>query len=163
MEWVRSWLTGLTCAALLAALAEQLMPKGAVRQVGRLSCGALLICAALGPSARLDPEGLLDQVRGLGEQTQLQQQELEQQNRSILKNIIEQEAAAYIVDKAAQLGVTCRAEVMCAVQDDRTWSLWSVRVEGELTAEQHRQLSALVEEELDIPLCRQEYTGGEGP
>ena len=33
MDWIRSWGMGGTCAALVAAIAQTLMPKGPVKQI----------------------------------------------------------------------------------------------------------------------------------
>lgn len=47
MELVGNWLTGVTAAAILCALANSLMPDGPVRRVGRLACGLAVLAAAL--------------------------------------------------------------------------------------------------------------------
>ena len=39
MELLRAWLTGITAAAILCALANSLMPEGAVRRVGSWPAG----------------------------------------------------------------------------------------------------------------------------
>jgi len=49
MELVRGWLLGITGAAILAAVADGLMPEGGVRQVGKLVCGLVLLFAVLAP------------------------------------------------------------------------------------------------------------------
>ena len=49
MELVGNWLTGVTAAAILCALANSLMPDGPVRRVGRLACGLAVLAAVLGP------------------------------------------------------------------------------------------------------------------
>ena len=51
MELVKQWLLGITGAAVLAALAEGIMPEGGIRQVGKLTCGLLLLSAVLRPLA----------------------------------------------------------------------------------------------------------------
>lgn len=50
-----NWLTGVTAAAILCALANSLMPDGPVRRVGRLACGLAVLAAVLGPVLRLEP------------------------------------------------------------------------------------------------------------
>ena len=46
MELLRQWLTGVTCAAIIVALADSLMAGGTVRRIGRLAGGLLLLAAA---------------------------------------------------------------------------------------------------------------------
>ena len=42
---VRSWLLGLIAVSLVCALADALIPKGAVKRAGRLVCGLTLLAA----------------------------------------------------------------------------------------------------------------------
>ena len=53
MDLVGNWLTGVTAAAILCALANSLMPDGPVRRVGRLACGLAVLAAVLGPVCML--------------------------------------------------------------------------------------------------------------
>ena len=166
IQLIRSWLTGVTCAAMIAALAESLMPKGAVRQVGRLACGLVLLWAALRPVLDVEQGRPAEQLSRFSDQTRQRQLVLEEENGAILKTLIERESGAYIVDKAAQQGITCRAEVTCAAEEGGLWLPWSVRIVGVTDPEQQGQLSRLIESQLDIPLQRQGYTqviGGEPP
>lgn len=109
MAGVGSWLLSITGASVLCALADGLMAAGPVRRVGRLVCGLMLLAVILAPLAQLDLEGgqrwLEEYHLGLEDRTQ----ELERQVDEQMKTIIEQEYAAYIVDKAAELGLTCTA------------------------------------------------------
>ena len=163
IELVRSWLVGVTCAALIAALADGLMPKGPVKQVGKLVCALVLLAAVLSPLARLEvPAGALG-LDGLQGQVQQRQQELEEQNGQMMKTLIERETAAYIVDKAAQLGLSCQAQVTCQAGSDGTWEPWSAHLTGQWTQEEREQLSQVLESELNIPSDRQSYGGGETP
>ena len=43
------WLTGVTAAAILCALAERLMPEGAVRRVGKLALSLVMLFAMVRP------------------------------------------------------------------------------------------------------------------
>lgn len=161
MDVVRQWLVGVTCAALLAALAEGLMPKGPVRRVGKLVCAMVLLWAVLDPLPGLelpDAGGMLD---GLGAQMEQEQRRLRQDSAGPLKAGIEQEVAAYIVDKAAELGASCRAQVVCREQEG-AWVPWSVQVEGALSAAVQSELSGLITRELAVPAQRQSWLGGEG-
>ena len=107
MAGVGSWLLSITGASVLCALADGLMPAGPVRRVGRLVCGLVLLAVILAPLAQLDLEGgqrwLEEYHLGLEDRTQ----ELERQVDEQMKTIIEQEYAAYIVDKAAEMGKDC--------------------------------------------------------
>ena len=47
LAWIKAWLLGITAAALLVAAAQSLMPGGAVRRVGRLTGGLVLLLALM--------------------------------------------------------------------------------------------------------------------
>ena len=108
-------LSGLSkAAAILCALANSLMPDGPVRRVGRLACGLAVLAAVLGPVLRLgpmEPEAWLEEY---GQVMAVQRQELEQTRAETVGAVIEQSCAAYIADKAAELGAACTAQVTCA-------------------------------------------------
>ena len=122
MELVGNWLTGVTAAAILCALANSLMPDGPVRRVGRLACGLAVLAAVLGPVLRLEP---MEPEAWLDENGQVVaafwRQELEQTRAETVGAVIEQSCAAYIADKAAELGAACTAQVTCASAGGEGW------------------------------------------
>ena len=161
IELMRQWLTGVTCAALISALADGLMPKGPVKQVGKLVCALVLLCTVLRPVLTLKPlhqEELANAVRNAVRE---QQSQLEQGHGVMLKTLIERECAAYIVDKAACLGVTCQVRVVCIPGEDGIWLPQSAQMCGNFDEIQRRKLSAAIRDELGIAAARQIYTGGE--
>lgn len=161
MELVRQWLLSVTCAALIAALADGLMPKGAVKQVGKLVCALVLLCAVLRPvlSVQLPDAGqMLSEIRG---EVEYSRDGLEQGSEQMLKTLIERECGAYIVDKAAMLGAACQVRVECKEDEAGIWLPFRATVAGQLNDGQRQELTALVRSELGIvPECLV-YTGGE--
>lgn len=111
------WLLNIIAVSLMCAVADALMPKGAVKRVGRLVCGLVLVCAILGPLAGLDGEAGQRWLEEHLTLVEFQRAELEQEVNEQVKVIIEQNYAAYIVDKAAQLGAVCSAQVDCREED----------------------------------------------
>ena len=157
MELLRAWLTGITAAAILCALANSLMPEGAVRRVGKLACGLVMLSAILRPLVEveaLSPGDLLDDYQA---QAAIQTQELEEERNTALKSIIEQEFAAYIVDKADQLGAACTAQVTCQLGEGGVFLPQSAAVQGSFTPQQQEELARILEEELAIPRARQSF------
>lgn len=158
MEGLRTWLLSVTAAAVLCALADSLMPKGPVKQVGGLVCALTLLWVVLRPVARLEVDGASDWMEGQLSQIHTQAGQLEKETDIRIKTIIEQECGAYIVDKAAQLGIRCQAEVECAPGEGGLFFPERVTIHGPLTAEQRRALSQVLQEELDVPETGQIYT-----
>ncbi|MEG1857442.1 MAG: stage III sporulation protein AF [Pseudoflavonifractor sp.] len=159
IELIRSWLIGVTCAALVVALAESLAPKGTVQKIGRLTGGLVLLIAMLQPLMRLEPQnfaGILTEYRvEASEYSAL----LETENARLLKGIIEEEAGAYILDKANALGIDCRVAVEAASAGETSAYPVpdTVTITGNLTEEQERTLVRQIEINLAIPRDRQIY------
>ena len=124
----------------------------------RLACISLVVLAViLAPLAQLDLEGgqrwLEEYHLGLEDRTQ----ELERQVDEQMKTIIEQEYAAYIVDKAAELGLTCTARVSCRAGEEGLFLPERAEVSGFLTEGERERLSLVIQEDLGIPEEEQAY------
>ena len=93
MDGIRQWLMGITCAALLAALADGLMSKGAIRQIGKLICALVLLCALLRPVLGA---GMLEGIATSDVATRESEQriQLDESRSQLLKTLIELESAA---------------------------------------------------------------------
>ena len=152
MELLRNWLTGVTAAAILCALADSLMPEGPVRRVGRLTCGLVMLAAVLSPFLRLEalpaPELRLEDA---GEQVQ----DLEQARNSALKPVIEQALSAYAADKAAELGAPCSVRISCQPGENGVLLPCEAVLQGSFTPEQREAAAQFLQSELGIPRDRQ--------
>ena len=161
MDGLRTWLLSLMFAAVLCAMARALMPAGPVKRAGNLICGLVMLTAVLAPAARLSPgaaEAWMDQLSA--GQTQ-REEELRQSLNEGMKRIIEQEFAAYIVDKAAEWGLTCTARVTCGETEDGLYLPVRTEVTGPLTQGDRARLTRLIREELGVPEEEQAYHLGE--
>lgn len=161
LAWIKAWLLGITAAALLVAAAQSLMPGGAVRRVGRLTGGLVLLLAALGPVLTLDQDAL---SRALSEY-HLPVEEVEAfQNNSadVLQALIEEKAVAYISDKAEDLGIACSVAVETRAGEDGYPVPYQVTVAGELSQQQRQALTRRIEADFAIPAERQIYQKAEG-
>ena len=158
MGLVRQWLLGVTAAALVLALADALAPEGGAKKVCRLAGGLALLLAAAGPLAGvLDGSALTQAVEGWRNRSQSLEQELEAQNEQFYLAIIEEETAAYVMDKARELGFDCEAEVTYGYDEDGVPCPWEIAARGTWTQEQRARLERLLEEELGVPAQRQSY------
>lgn len=157
MDGVRGWLLSVIAACLLCALADALMPQGPVKKAGRLVCGLVLLCVMLSPLPGLRVEEgqawLEDYFAGLEQQ----KQDLKETADAGTKGIIEEEYAAYIVDKAKELGIVCRARVACRTGEDGLRVPDRVEVTGRFSDEEQSRLTQIIEEELLVPPERQAY------
>lgn len=154
---LKQWITGITCAALIGAVAEALTPPGRAKRAQRLAVGLLLLLAVVKPLAGLDYgalAGALAEYRlaeaGAGAA-------LEEKSGAVLKELIESHTAAYISDKAKELGMDCAAEVTYYYGADGDVRPEAVVVRGEFTEGQRARLSRVLEAELAIPVEKQSF------
>lgn len=157
MTAVRSWLLAVIAVSLLCAAAEALMPQGAVKRVGKLVCGLVLLAAILSPLTGLDLSGSQRWLEDYLAALDLREAELEETVNGQMKGIIEQEYAAYIVDKAAQLGLTCGLRVECRISEEGLCLPVRAEVSGGLTEEERLRLVQIIESDLGIPESEQIY------
>ena len=157
MGAVRGWLLAVISVSLLCAVAEALMAPGPVRRVGRLVCGLALIGAVLSPLGGLDVESGQRWLEDWLSSVRCRETELEETVNSQMKVIIEQEYAAYIVDKAAELGLTCTARVDCKLSEDGLYLPVRTEVAGLKTAGGQEELIRVIETDLGVPAERQFY------
>ena len=161
IEIVRQWLTGFTSAALIVALADGLMPKGPVKQAGKLICALVVLCVVLRPVVVMTVPDVDEIAQATWDQTENRRVILEQRNDELLKTLIARESAAYIVDKAARLGAVCQVQVECAPKEGGVWHPHCAYITGQLDSSQRSELTKAIQIELDIPPERQIYAGGE--
>ena len=156
-EAVRQWLLGVACTALVVAAADSLAPAGSVKRVCRLAGGLALLLAAVGPFIRLDSGMLSEMLEEYRTQVRSYEETLEEQNNLFYQTIIEESAAAYIVDKAEEMGISCQAEVTFSYDEDGVPCPWEVTARGGWTDETREALARLLEDDLGVPPQRQHY------
>lgn len=158
MELLRSWLLGVIAASLLTAVADSLMPEGAVKQTGKLACGLVVLFAVLSPLMRLDPHQMEEWLEDYAITQEEQKTQLAQQRSEQMKTVMEERFAAYISDKTEALGAVCRVRVECEAQEPDVFLPVRAELTGNWDPEIRAQLERLLEEDLGIPLKQQSYT-----
>ena len=158
---IRNWLIAVTCAALIAAVAQAAMPEGAIKQVGKLLCGMVILLAVVRPAMGVQISDAVGSLRQMQNQTRQQRTQLEESSGAMLKSLIERESSAYISDKAAEIEIHCQVQVSCHPGQGGTWVPWTVQITGDLNQIQRSALARIIQQELDIPSDRQQYVGGE--
>ena len=157
MDVVRQWLLGVACTALVMAVADSLAPEGSVKKVCRMAGGLALLLAAAGPLIRLDSGALARALEEHQAQIRGYEETLVEQNNLFYQTIIEESAAAYIVDKAEEMGIFCQAEVTFSYDENGVPCPWEVTARGVWTEEAKAALARLLEDDLGVPAQRQHY------
>lgn len=162
MELIHTWILSVTVSAIVIAVAEALMPPGAVKKVGKLTGGLILVLGILQPLVTMDYEDLYDMVTALPAGA-IAQEGAQTHQYEAMKGIIEEELEAYIVDKGEALGADCTAQVTCTPGEGEVPVPTQATVTGDLTPAQQEAMSRYLEQELGIPPQGQIFDSEEVP
>ncbi len=161
LESLHQWILAVTAVSLLTALCQALMPPGPVKRVSNLTCGLLIFFVLVQPAVRADYTQLLadfqDYYAGLGDYDTA----LVDANSTLTEELIAQETAAYIEDKAEAAGIACAVTVFCG-QRDGVPVPETVTVSGSLSQTEQVWLVALTTEELGLEATAVQFTEKEG-
>lgn len=156
MEQLREWLSSLVAGAMLLAVTQMLIPEGTIKKIGAFSGRLALLLMLAAPLLHAElPETEMDWETYRYE-VQTRQDALTQAGEREMAELIEKRTAAYISDKAAELGVAVSARVDTKTGDDGVPLPFRV----ELTGESSDLLADWVERELGIPKGRQVWHEG---
>ena len=134
---VREWLAAVVAVSLLLAAVQSLVPEGNLKRIASFTGGLLLLLVLLQP---------LEDLTG-----SLAAPDFGKYSRTVQDRQAELEQAAYIWDKAAELGLSVTVRVETAAGEAGVPLPWSAEVTGPWSQE----LSAYMERELGIPQERQ--------
>ena len=112
IEGIRSWLLGVTAAAVCLTAFYAVLPKGAVRSIARVSGGLVLLIVMLQPLLGWGHVSLRQEYGDYQQELDRQIAAYRANYQAELEQRIQEETAAYISDKATQLGLDCRVEVV---------------------------------------------------
>lgn len=150
MSFFRTWLFGIVAASMVLSILYALLPKGAILTVAKCAGSLILILVMLRPLVTLRVEDLSVSYDRWEDLAAEQMEQLTGDNLSEMEALIEGECSAYISEKAAQLGLTVKAEVLCEVRD-------GVPFPAEVTLDipYHKVLSDSIAADLDISYEKQ--------
>ena len=126
IDFLGGWITSITAAAILTAVALTLTPPGGVKKAVQLVCGVVLTLSVLTPVVSLRAEDFALSLPAPEEDREwLKSAALGQ---TVLKELIQERTGAYIVSKAQALGLDARAAVEAAETEDGLFLPVSVRI-----------------------------------
>lgn len=154
-ELLRTWLLGVVCAAIIVTLGECIAPEGGAKRICRLAGGLVLLLVAISPLIRMDEEQLHGITEGYRVDSEEYSEALASQQEYLYEAIIAENTAAYILDKAEELGMSCQIEVTILRDENGVPYPGSVTVEGGWTQSQRAALSQILETDLGIAISEQ--------
>lgn len=152
MEALRQYIISVVAAALLCGIVTGLMPQGRASQIIRMVCGLFLAYTVLAGLTGLDLQipdwdvlAVTDarQAAALGESL----------GEAALTQVIKEQTEAYILDKAAALGLSLEVEVSL----DESQVPQSVVLEGQASPYERQQLQNTIARELGIAKENQQW------
>lgn len=146
----------LCLLSILSGAALSLMPEGGTKRLLRVVSTAALLALILNAAHRLDLSAYpLDFARWREREQELSAQADETRD-ALSRLVIEGEYAAYIQDKAAQLGVKVTEVRIATHWAEGVWVPESAVIRG-VDAKDRAALASLLLSELGIPYERQEW------
>lgn len=152
----------LCLLAILSAAVTSICPEGNVKKICSLTCSVVMITAAIKPLAGFDYReysAMLAQYREMGAALTESSEELESRLNRL---VIERECAAYILDKARDIGVEIsEVRVLASWSMEGFWypssaELYSAQPEAAKAA-----LGDIITQELGIAESEQHWHGEE--
>lgn len=163
MDHFSEWIRTLAACALLCAVALVVTPAGRVHRVTKTVCGLLMIIALISPLTGGDSESLSLDIAEYRAASREIAASAETENANLSRTIIEGELREYILDKAALAGAALTdAAVTMKWSDEGFWYPAGASLSGEVTPQQKREVSSLLESQLGIAPEDQKWSENEG-
>lgn len=153
---LRQYILRIICCALICGLLPPLVGKTS-KKILRLACGIVMTVTVLRPLLSIDPETIWEKLIPDISSAEAAVQTGQEMAEKSMSDIIMTHCQAYILDKAAGLGLSLQVHVTLS-GDDIPIPL-GVRLTGEWTQNQRAQLSGLITRELGIPEEAQQWIG----
>lgn len=157
MTILRSWILALTSASAAAALAKLLTPEGPVKKVTVFLCGIMLAGMLLYPLEKVDLSVLSVSLAEYRNTVAELTEDMESQEKRLLRTYIEDESAAYILDEAHRLGITQVTVRVRAEWENDCWIPGEAYLDGDFTESARDRLRICMESGLGIPAERQHW------
>lgn len=156
MEGLRAYVISVTAAAMICGIVAGLVKKNGAGELIRMVCGLVLAFTVLRPIAGLKLDQLPFDLPSLpsGEDAASQGEKI---TREAMEDIIKSQTEAYILDKAAALGVNLTAEVLLG--EDTIPVPVGVILSGACSPYAKSELTDAIEKDLGIPKENQLWTG----
>jgi stage III sporulation protein AF len=134
-----------------------------VKKVGQLAGGLIILLAIAVPPVKVDFSEFSWIMTEYRMQNSGSDNLLNLENTNMVKKIIEEQTAAYISDKATELGMDCTVEVTYQYSDDGMAYPESVRIKGAWDHTQQQALSDFIESNLAVSKDNQTYEREQDP
>jgi hypothetical protein len=154
MDFLREWFLGMAGAVMIGVFAMAVTPQGVSRKVVQIAAALVLVIAVLRPLSGVESFPQMRMEGGFPSETVVENTASVDE---VLSSIIAGQTSAYIVSKAQALGLAVSVTAGCRMGEFYP-EPWSVTIISQRPEHTRRALGKLIEEDLGIPLERQQYT-----
>ena len=149
------YVLSLIAAARIAGILQSFVKEGSCARVLRLLCGLFLMVTALKPLKDLQIPTLDDWTASWNAEAAAAVREGEERYASEYSAVIIKQLEAYILDKAAQLGLSVQVQLTLTADHlpER------VLLTGQATQQQKQAMESVIESDLGIPKEKQQWNG----
>ena len=156
MENLRQYIILVVALSIVLAILSKLTEKTATHKIFKVVSGIVLTVALLSPLRDIDLSTYISQIDSVefdAKEAATYGEEIYTQN---MRTIIEQQCQAYILEKAAQLGVTIQISIQCDNSEVPTPSY--AEISGNVSPYIRRTLADIIFREIGIPEENQLWT-----
>lgn len=158
MDWIRQYILSITAAAIISGILSGILgKKGTIGTIGSMLCGLFLSIAIIRPIAKIELSSWSDWLQDLTLDAGSYVSEGENIASDAAADIIKAQSEAYILDKAASLGLTL--EVSVTVGGEELPVPESVTIRGAVSPYHRSRLETVIAEDLGIAKENQRWTG----
>jgi len=145
---LKEWILSVSAAAFIGGVAAALAPEGKSRKMVSFISGFMTIAVMLAPVKQVEFTDFSAYIEQFQIESDAYTQDYSAENDKLIKEVIEEKTAAYILDKTGII-----AEVR-AVKTDESYPVpWEVK----LYSAYEESVSLLIENDLGIPRERQNW------
>ena len=159
---LEGWFVGVVCAAVLASAADLLLAGSGQRYVGKLAGALLILLTVIRPVLTLGEWNQTNSIHEITKYMEADEVWAGEGTGDIMQRLMEEQVYAHMNEKLEQMHISADIQVECAPVEGDLWVPDRIKIIGDLTAAEKRELEEYVEHDLGIGRERQVYEKGDG-
>ena len=158
VDEIRQYLIRIIVVALICGILTGLLEKeSSAHRITRFVCGLLMVFTVISPIMDIELQGVFTFTDTLFQSGEIVAQDGQDISEIAMRTIIKRETEAYILDKAASLGVELEVDVL--LEDTYPMAPKTVRLSGSISPYVRNRLQNIIAEELGISKENQIWIG----
>ncbi len=162
-ELLGGWVRTIAAVAIICSAALMLTPSGKAKSVLKIVCALVMVFSVISPLMNKKLPLLSMDIAQYKQNAQEVIAQAKEEETKLNRTIIEEQCAAYILNKAQSLGIEgINVSVSAKWGDEGCWYPYEISILGEVISADKNRLSNLIAGELGIPAQRQNWGSNNG-